>query len=75
MIGDHVAQGAGRLVELAAPLDPDGLCRGDLDMVDVLAIPQRLEQAVGEAQRHDILHRFLAEEMIDSVDLVFLQHL
>ena len=39
------------------------------------AVPQRLEQAVGEAQRHDVLHRFLAEEMVDPVDLMLLQRL
>ena len=44
-------------------------------MIDVLAIPQRLEQAVGKAQRHDVLHRFLAEEMVHPVDLVLLQRL
>ena len=75
VVGHHVAQRAGLLVELAAPLDADGLRRGDLDMVDVLAVPQRLEQAVGEAQRHDVLHRFLAEEMVHPVDLMLLQRL
>ena len=75
VVGHHVAQRAGLLVELAAALDADGLRRRDLDMVDVLAIPQRLEQAVGEAQRHDVLDRFLAEEMVDPIDLMLLQRL
>ena len=70
MIGDHVPERAGPLVKSAAPLDPDGLGRSDLDVVDVRAIPDRLEEAVGEAQRHDVLHRFLAEEMVDPIDLV-----
>ena len=75
MVGHHVAQRAGLLVELAAALDADGLRRGDLDVVDMLTIPQRLEQAVGEAQRHDVLDRFLAEEMINPIDLMLLQRL
>ena len=29
--------------------------------------------AVGEAERHDVLDRFLAEEMVDPEDLVLLQ--
>ena len=41
----------------------------------MLAVPQRLEQAIGEAQRHDVLHRLLAEEMVDPIDLVLLQRL
>ena len=42
-------------------------------MVDPVAIPDRLEQAVGEAERHDALDRVLAEEMVDAEDLVLVQ--
>src|SRR5262245_16522751 len=38
-------------------------------------VPQRLEQAVGKAQRHDVLDRFLAEEMVDPIDLMLLERL
>ena len=72
MVGHHVAQRPSLLVELAAVLDAYGLRHGDLDMVDLLPIPQRLEQTVGKAQRHDVLDRFLAEEMVDPVDLMLL---
>src|SRR3546814_2014190 len=40
-------------------------------MVDRLRVPQRLEQHVGEAQREEILDRFLAEIMVDAEDAVF----
>ena len=40
-------------------------------MVDMVAVPERLEDAVGEAQHQDVLDRFLAEEVIDPIDLVF----
>ena len=73
VVRHHVAQRAGLLVELAAVLDTDGLRDGDLNVIDLLPVPQRLEQAVGETQRHDVLDRFLAEEMIDPVDLMLLQ--
>ena len=73
MVRHHVAQRAGLLVELAAMLDADGLRHRDLDVVDLLSVPQRLEQAVGEAQRHNVLDRFLAEEMVDPIDLMLLQ--
>ena len=55
MVRHHVAQRAGLLVEPAALLDADRLGGGDLHMVDVIAIPDRLEKAVGKAQRHDVL--------------------
>ena len=39
-------------------------------MIDVVAVPDRLEHAVGEAQHHDVLHRLLAEVVIDPVNLI-----
>ncbi len=72
MVGHHVAQCAGFFVEPAAGFHTHRLGDGDLHMVDAVAVPQRLKHAVGEAQRHDVLHRLLAEEMVDPVDLVLL---
>ncbi len=71
MVRHHVAQRAGGVVEAAAMADADLFIDRDLHMVDVIAVPDRLEHAVGEAQHQDVLHRFLAEVMIDPVDLVF----
>src|SRR5262249_56637391 len=75
MVRHHVAQRAGFFVEAAAGLDADGLVGGDLNVVDVIAIPQRLEDAVGEAQHQNVLDGFFAEEMIDAVDLLLGQYL
>ncbi len=75
MVRHHVAQRAGRFVEARAGLDADGFRDRYLHMVDAVAVPDRLEQSVGEAQRHDVLHRLLAEEMIDAIDLVLAQRL
>ncbi len=58
------------VVEPAAAPDVHRLGDGDLHVVDVVAVPDRLEQAVGEAQHHDVLDRLLAEEMVHAVDLV-----
>ena len=74
MVRHHVAQRAGRVVELAAPLDADALRNGDLHMVDVIAVPQRLEDAVGEPQHHDVLDRLLSEIMVDAIDLALGEH-
>ena len=36
-------------------------------MVDVAAVPERLEDRVGKPQHHDVLRGFLAEVMVDAV--------
>ena len=65
----HVAQRAGGIVEPAAMLDADGLRDRDLHVIDVIAVPQRLEDRIREAQDHDVLHGLFAEIMVDPVDL------
>ncbi len=70
MVRHHVAQRAGCVVEAAAVADAELFVDGDLHVIDVVAIPDRLEHAVGEAQHQDVLHRLLAEIVIDPVDLV-----
>ena len=39
-------------------------------MVDVVAVPDRLEEAVREPQCEHVLHGLLAEEVIDAEDLL-----
>ena len=71
MIWHHVPQRSGRVVEAAAMADRQLFVDGDLDMVDVVAIPDRLEHPVGEAKDQDVLDGFLAEIVVDPVDLMF----
>ncbi len=71
MVRHHVAQRTCRIVEFAAAADIDDLGGGDLHMVDVAAVPQGLDHHVGETRRHQVLHRLLAEEMVEPVDLAF----
>ena len=62
---DHVAVGARVLVEAGAVVDGERLRHVDLHVVDVVAVPDRLEHAVGEAQRDQVLDRLAAEEVVD----------
>ena len=71
---DQVAQRPGLVVEAGAGADADVLGGGDLDGVDVVAVPERLEHAVGEAERHHVLDRLLAEVVVDAEDLRLLEH-
>ncbi len=70
---DDVAQRAGLLVERAAAFDAEGFGHGDLHIVNVVAVPDRLEDAVGEAEDEEILHSLLAEVVIDAEDLALLE--
>ena len=66
---EHVAQAPRLLVVARAVLDADRLGHGDLHVVDVLAVPERLEERVGEAEHQDVLDGLLAEVVVDAVDL------
>jgi hypothetical protein len=69
----HVAQRAGVVVVIAAAFHADGLADGDLHLLDVARVPQRLEQRVAEAQREQVLHAFLAEVVVDAVDALLVE--
>ncbi len=73
MVLHYVAQRAGLFVERAAALDSHGFCRGDLHVLDVVAIPDRLEDTVGETEHQNVLHRLLAEIVIDAEDLALVE--
>jgi hypothetical protein len=62
------------LVQTAAPLDSERFRHSELHARDVGAIPQRLQKRIDEAEVQKILHRFLAEEMIDAEDPRFVEY-
>ena len=66
----HVAERPGRLIEAGTHAEAQRLGHIDLHVVDEVPVPDRLEQAVGEAERQDVLRRFLAQEVVDSEDLL-----
>ena len=67
---DHVAQRADPVVVAGAALDTERLGHGDLDLVDVRGAQHRLDEPVREPEHEDVLHRLLAEEVVDAEDLV-----
>ena len=54
-------------------LDADGFRGGDLHVIDVAAIPHRLEHAVAEPEHQHVLHCFLAEVVIDAIHLLLVE--
>ena len=43
-------------------------------MVDIISVPDGLEDAVGKPEDQQVLHRFLAKVMVDAVHLLFVEH-
>ena len=74
MVLHHVAQRAGLLVERPAPFHTQRLRCRDLHVIDVIAIPDRLEDPVGEPEHQNVLHRLFAQVVIDAEDLVLVEH-
>ena len=57
------------MIEVAGPaLQRQGLVPDDLDTLYVVAVPERLEDAVGETQAHDRREWLPGEEVVDAED-------
>ena len=63
---DDVARRADAVVVAGTAADADVLGHRDLHVVDVVGVPDRLVELVGEAQRQDVLDRLLAEVVVDA---------
>ena len=74
MVLHHVAKRAGGIVIAGAAFDAQGLGDGDLHMIDMGGVPDRLEQGIGKAQGHQVLDGLLAEIMIDAIDVLFAEN-
>ena len=74
MVLHHVAHRPGVVVVAAAVLHAKGLVDADLHMVDVRRAPDRLEQRIGEAQGHQVLHGFLAQVVVDAEHPRLVEH-
>src|SRR2546425_930686 len=73
MVLDDVAQNAGRVIEPASLLDPDRLGRDNLNVVDVFSIPEGLENRICKTKDQDVLHRLLAQVMVNPICLAFIE--
>ena len=62
----HVAHRARAVVVADPRFKADRLGDSDLHMVEMRGIPKRLEQDIGKAQRQQVLHRFLAQIVVDA---------
>src|SRR5262249_29861446 len=70
---NHVAKSTGGFIKAATALDAERLGGGDLYVIDVVAVPERLENAVAEAENEQVLNRVFAEVVVNSIDLIFFE--
>src|SRR3990172_8219414 len=70
-IPDH----ASAIEVFRATINSDSLGNCDLHTFNIAAVPQRLEDTIGEAEYEDILDSFLAQVMVYAVDLIFIKAL
>src|SRR5262249_10890474 len=70
---NHVAKSAGSFVEASAAFHAESLRGGNLHVVDIVAIPQWLEDAVAEAEDQKILEGVFGQVVFDAVDLVLVK--
>jgi hypothetical protein len=72
---EHVPEGPDAVVVGgAARGHAHGLGDGDLHQLDVVAVPQGLEDGVVEAETQHVLDRLLAEVVVDAEELVLVEH-
>src|SRR5207248_9673949 len=71
----HVAEDACFLVVPSPRFDAELLGGGDLHVVDELPVPDGLEDGVAETEDEEVLHRLLAQVMVDAEDLPLVHHL
>ena len=75
VVGHHVPQRP-RLIVIAASLfHAHGFAHGNLHVIDVSPVPDRLEDSVGETKGQNILNGFLAQVVVDAVNLLFARDL
>ena len=53
---------------------PDRLSYGDLNVVNVAPVPDRLKDPVAETKNQNVLYRLFAQIVVDTENLALLQH-
>src|SRR5690242_8548549 len=73
MVLDDVADRARLIVKSAPPLDAEVFGHGDLHTLDMMAIPERFQERIGEAEEEQVVHRQLAQVMVDAEDRLLVE--
>ena len=74
MVLEHVSHDTGSVIVASSMSHVHGFRYRDLNVVDVVAVPEGFEDGVGKPEGQDVLNRLLAKVMINPVDLVFVEY-
>jgi len=66
MVLQHIANRTHAIVKSAAPGYSERFGHCDLHALHVIAIPDRLKEGIGKTKIEQILHRLLAQKMVDA---------
>ena len=73
MILHYVADGSRLIIKSAAPLDAEVFGHGDLHTLDMIAIPKRFQEGISETEEEHVVHRPLAQVVIDAEDCLLVE--
>src|ERR1700758_4808699 len=73
MVLNYVADGPGLIVEASASLYSEVFGHGDLDTLDVVAVPEGFHKSIGETECEHVIHCALSQIMIDAENVGFLE--
>src|SRR5499426_3323118 len=73
MVLDDVTDRARLLIKSTPPLDAEVLGHGDLHTLNMVAIPERFQERIGEAEEEQVVHRPLAQVMVDAEDRLLVE--
>src|SRR5215467_6917306 len=73
MILHDVADRTRLIIKRAPPLDAEVFGHGNLYTLDVVAIPERFQERIGEAEEEQVVHRPLAQVMVDAEDRLLVE--
>src|SRR5262249_28771886 len=63
---NDVTNGAGPVIESSSPLDPEVFGHRDLNTVDVVTVPERLNECVCKAKNKHVVHRPFSQVVVDA---------
>ena len=75
MILKYISDDPSALVISRPTTNTNGFCNGNLNVIDILPVPELFENAIGKSKYQDILDRFFPQVVVNPINLVLLEDL